>query len=337
MKKNISTYNILTVFCLFCFTTALHASDYPLVKAVVNPEKATVGTLLKYRINIAGKGVKKEDIEILLPGEKICYPEKKEDDNAAKDDTSEPKPEDQVPLYMIHNAKKDDRSEEDMLDITVVLEMSFYRPGSYSLPDVEIRYAGNEKVGYEVPVVTIEEVNQQGTMEDIEPPLALGGNYTRLILLIAGIIVLTLAAVFIVRAVLKRRQEKLNAVPPVPPLEIFLRDLAKLDAGKLIADNKVEEYVFGISMVFRKYLSSLLSIDATEMTSDEIDHLLKKVMGGDLYSRYHDVMMQSFHLWDLSKFAEFTPSREILTANLEKTEKLARNLFEEMNSDPDRI
>jgi len=311
------------------------AQNTPLVKAVVKPASATVGAPLEYRINIAGRGLGPKDIDVLLPENRECYPEKEAGDRPVKKNGDEEEdPAQEVPLYVISKAAKDDRSVRDMLDLSVVLDVAYFRPGRYSLPEIEIRDRRGEKIAYELPVIEIKETNAQGALEEIEPPLDLGGNHTRLILLVAGVIAATLITVFAVYYIRKKRAENAARVEPVPPLEVFLRDMAKLGAPSLIAQNRVEEYVFGVSMVFRKYLSAVYDIDATEMTSDEIDHLLKKVMPARDYSRYGDAIMQSFHLWDLSKFAEFAPSREILEANLEKTEKLARNLSREETVGP---
>jgi hypothetical protein len=325
------------ILCVLALSIAYGSGDgRPLVRASVKPAESTVGGLIEYRISIAGRGLAPDSITVLLPEKRELYPEPKAGApaGAAGKGEGDESPSDAVPLYVIHRATRDDRSTPDMLDIRVVLEMSYYRTGSHSLPLIEIKDATGAAVGYDLPGVEIKALNTQGAMEEIEPPLDLGGNYTRLILLVAGVIAATLAAVFLYRFIRKKRAEKLAAPEPVPPLEIFLRELAKLDCASLIDSGKIEEYVFGISMVFRKYLSSLYGIDAMEMTSDEIDGLLKKVMGRDLHVRYGDAIMQSFNLWDLSKYAEFEPSREILMANLEKTEKIARALNEEKHGNP---
>ena len=82
----------------------------------------------------------------------------------------------------------------------------------------------------------------------------------------------------------------------------------------------------GISMIFRRFISLQYRIDATEMTSEEIDAMLSRVMPRPLYAGCRDRMMNSFLLWDLSKFAEFAPSQAILLANCEGTRKLAVDL-----------
>ena len=47
----------------------------PKIKATVTPEKATVGTVLDYRVNVAGKGL--GAITIVPPEKREVYPEKR--------------------------------------------------------------------------------------------------------------------------------------------------------------------------------------------------------------------------------------------------------------------
>jgi hypothetical protein len=70
------------------------------------------------------------------------------------------------------------------------------------------------------------------------------------------------------------------------------------------------------------------------MTSDEILENLKAVISESDYKLYKDEIDKSFRLWDLSKFAEFTPSKEILMTNLDDTVKLAEKMAEEEDVTP---
>jgi len=317
--------------------------DYPTVKAVVNPEKATAGQVIEYSVTIAGKNSR--DVKILLPEKRIFYPdrqEKKKDPakkqekqsqkiSAGKNDSAVPETAKEVPLYIIHSAQKKDSSEEGMTYLTVNVKLSFYRPGHWLLPEIEIFGSDKIKIGYRVPGVEISELNPESKLEEIEPPLDLGGNYFRLIMLIAGAVILTLLGVFLFRYIRKKRREKAADIVPVPPIEVFMDEIHRLEGKRLIEEDRIEEYVVGISQIFRRFLSSLLGFDALEMTTDEIDDKLKKLLSKDAYIKYHDVVMNSFNLWDLSKFAEFTPSSDVLLANLEKTRSIGKKLSEDVN------
>ena len=109
--------------------------------------------------------------------------------------------------------------------------------------------------------------------------------------------------------------------------------MEKLKGEKLIEKEKTEEYIVGVSTVFRRYISGLLDFDAMEMTTDEVNRALKKIARHRPVASFHDDIMAAFNLWDLSKFAEFTPSKEVLMENLKKTKDLAESLNREAGND----
>ncbi len=294
-------------------------ADYPIIKAAVNPATSTVGSVVEYRVTISGKNLK--DLEIVKPGMDVFYPESAKADKNRKDN-----PASLVPLYIIHEARKEDRSTSDLGYVMLIMKMSYYRTGKHTLPEISIFGKDRVRIAYRVPELEIKSINDKSELADIEPPLDLSGNHFRLIILAAALIALTLIAVVLVKEIRRRRNLRLETPVIVSPLEIFLGSLEKLGPERLISDGKIEEYVLGISMIFRKFLSLSYRIDAAEMTSDEIDFLLKRVMPSAAYERHGGEIMNFFHLWDISKFAEFTPPVEMLLINLEQATRLAVNL-----------
>ncbi len=299
----------------------------PLIKATVTPQKATVGALLEYRVNVAVKG--RSALSINPPEKREFYQETKKD-AAPKKKADGEKPEDDpaqyVPVYVIHSIKKDDRSDAAMTDITVILQMSFYHPGTWQLPDVEIRGADGIAIGYQVPKVEIAALNEKGEFQEIEPPLALGGNYWRLAFLVLGLIAAGIAAFVGWRYFTRWRAARLAAPVIIPPIRIFFNEIGAFAGDRLIAEGKIDEFVFGISMIFRKFLSSQFGFDATDMTTYEIEKKIRKVFPAGLYDAHHGDIMGVLNLWDLSKFAEFTPSAELLHSSLDRTVGLAKKL-----------
>jgi len=305
------------------------------ISAGVTPKETTVGSSVEYRVSIAGKELSK--IEILLPEEREFFPDPKKEDTKKK----KKKPGDEeeteneaaafVPLYEIHSARKEDSSEKDISYLTVVMRLSYYRPGTYSLPPIEIKSADKKSITYAIPTVTLKPLNEKGQLQQIEPPLDLGGNYTRLIIIIVMTVLLTLAGFFIYRYIKKRREAAAAEEIVIPPIETFRSEMEKLQGEKLIETEKTEEYVFGVSTVFRRFLSGLLEFDAMEMTTEEVNRILKKTGRRLGVEVFHDEIMTAFNLWDLSKFAEFTPSKEILLENLKKTGELAEKMNRKMD------
>jgi len=304
----------------------------PKIKATVTPEKATVGTVLDYRVNVAGKGL--GAITIVPPEKREVYPEKKKTQAPPpkEGEEAEEDPAQYVPLYVIHTVKKDDRSDKTMTDITVTVQMSFYRPGTWQLPDIEIRGADGIAIGYKAPAVTVAAVNEKGEYQEIEPPLSLGGNWWRLVILVLVLAVLGVAGFFAWRHIRKRIEERRAAPVIVPPIDIFMKEIEQFNGGRLIDEGKIEEFVFCISMIFRKFLSLQFRFDAAEMTTYEIEKKIKKVFPKNIHDAYAGQIMDGFNLWDLSKFAEFTLSPELLHASLGKTVDLAKQISGDMSS-----
>lgn len=333
MKKKFLA--IMMLAAVSCLAGEINA---PKIRATVTPEKATVGTVLVYKVTVAGKGL--GAITIVPPEKREVFPEKKKTRAIPKkegEEGAEEDPAQYVPLYVIHSIKKDDRSDKTITDITVTMQLSFYRPGAWQLPDIEIRGSDGIAIGYKTPAVTIGAVNEKGEFEEIEPPLALGGNWWRLVILIAVLSALAVAAFFAWRYIRKRIQERRSAPVIVPPIDIFLKEIEQFNGDRLIEEGRIEEFVFGISMIFRKYLSLQFHFDAAEMTTYEIEKKIKKVFPGNIHDAYAAHIMDGFNLWDLSKFAEFTPSPEHLRASLGKTVDVAKKISGAMGGDTTRV
>jgi hypothetical protein len=306
-------------------------AEYPTVTATADPVKTTVGVPVAYRVRVAGGRLK--GLEIVLPEKRENYPEKeKEGDKKNKDAAGreEEKTSDSVPLYIIHSARRDDREEKGKKVIEVVLEIAYYRPGKYVLPEIEIFDQGKVRVGYRVPGIEVVPVNEKGEFAEIEPPLELGGNYRRLLVIIGALLLLAAAGFFIYRYIDRRRKEKETQLPPPPPpLEIFTGEVEGLRRRGLPALGKKEEFVVELSIIFRRYVSSLYGVDAMEMTRSEIVRAIMDRLPRAGAIALRDEMESALSLWDLSKFAEFDPSAEALERNCDSVVSLAKRLSRE--------
>jgi hypothetical protein len=322
----------LTFILASVFAAIGGGDDAPKIQALIKPDKATVGEPLTYQVTFVGKGL--GNISVVPPGEREFYPEKKKSKRMKSDDadSAQVDPSQFVPLYVISSIKKDDRSKDKLTDITVTLQIAFYRPGKYALPEIEFKGADWMNIGYRIPIVEILSVNEKGEFQEIEPPLELGGNYIRLIFLIIGIIAAAVAGFFAYRRIKKLRDEKKSSPIVTPPIDVFLSEIGAFRGDELIDEGRIEEFVFGISMIFRKYLSLQFGFDAADMTTYEIEIRLRRMFTKSMRDSHFDNIMDSLNLWDLSKFAEFAPSRDILHANLEKTVKLSKDIAKDLNN-----
>lgn len=308
--------------------------NYPVIKSAVKPQKTTIGVPLTYTITITGKNT--DPVDITPPQKGFAFPVKKEDTKKKKKKNKQKKknqknkdkkdPKDYVPLFAITGAKKIDDSTTEMTDIRIIVDITFYRPGKFTLPQLKITDKKGGKIGYKLPQVQIVPVNKKGQMEDLEPPLDFGGNYFRLVMVIIGAMIFAGIAVAVYFYIKKKRELAEKEEIVIPPIEIFEQDVAEFGGKDLIINNKLEEYVFGMSMIFRKFLSAQLNFDASEMTSDEIDKMLRKMFSQYRYEKHGTEVVKIFELWDLTKYAEFAPSTDIVLSNHEKAITIARDI-----------
>jgi hypothetical protein len=315
---------------LLVIAVSTAAGAYPEIRAAVSAEKATVGDEIEYEVKITGDG--SDALNITVPGKKNYYPPEK-DDPKKNSSGNDKNPSSNVPVYSINDAKKY-RVVKGGSGIRVSMKLSYYRPGRHQLPEIDIRDGDGTKVGYRIPEIEVNEINREGTFQEIDPPLDLGGNYYRIILAVLGLAAACAIAFFAYRY-FKRRKEQ--SVPPparVPPIDVFRRQMDEFNGMKLIEDGMAAKYAFGISMIFRGYLSLQMSFDAMDMTSDEI---LKTVASRPGWRKFLDDMSSCFSLWDLSKYAEFSPSRETMIGNMESAVRLAERISREIGNVPDRV
>jgi hypothetical protein len=316
------------IILLFLSSALLFAEDPPKINAGVQPSTVTIGEVVTYKVSVAGKNLK--GVEIVPPDEKVFYPKAKKlpaKNQKNKDDKNDPAR--FVPLYVIQNFKKKDLSQKDLSYFTAVIKLIYYRPGVHNLPDISIKGSDGIAIAYKIPQITVKPLNKDGKFSELESPLHLKGNYTRVILLIIGIVVFVLIAVFVVWYIIKKQRENALFVPEETALELFEKDIKKFKARKYIEDKMLEDYITGISIIFRRYLSRLYMADIMEMTTSEFQGFMRSRMTRIQYEKYSSELISLFNLWDLSKFAEFAPTNEILFDNYNKTIKASRSLHRE--------
>lgn len=300
------------------------------IRSKVNPDKTTIGVPVQYSVTIAGENL--SAINITLPEKREYFPDvdKKSLSTQNKENQVDEDPAKKIPLYIIQNARKEDSSDQGMSMVTIILDMVYYRTGKYTLPALGLSDNAGIQIGYRIPEVTIEELNKEGQLQDIEPPLELSGNYYRFFILLGGLILICALCFFAFKFIQKRRMKQDSAPIPVPPIDMFMREVFGLKRKNLIDSGDIEIFVVEISQIFRRFISDQFGCDALEMTRTEIINIIKKKLSRLVFEKYRDDSMKVLDLWDLTKFAEFTPSSELLLANLDLTITLAKRLASEV-------
>ena len=148
--------------------------------------------------------------------------------------------------------------------------------GSYLLPAVRLPYTdpeGREQVA-ETPQIFVEiesTLNPEAGKDDIRDikplvPIRREIPWTW-ILSGAGAFLLLGAGVGLL-LMRRRRRRRLEVL--LPPEEIALRDLEHLEATGLLEEERYREYVFGLSLIFRRYVERKYNIPAAEQTTEEL-------------------------------------------------------------------
>ena len=294
------------------------------VEARVMPGKATVGAVLEYYVLLTGPA--SGSFDLLLPQERAYFkPEKDEGETSESADS--------VPLYIIGSASRKDSGQGEESVSEIKIEITYYRPGIYTLPGFKIKDRSGIELSYQTPEVEIAAINPEGGFTDIESPLDLSGNYRRVLYLVVAALILGGALFFLYRVIKSRQKDGDESVLPVPPIDAFLAGIKEMNAPSLIAGGDVKSYVFAVSLLFRRYISALYSFDAAEMTTEEISRKLGHVMLQEDLKIFRNEIVDIMSFWDLSKFAEFAPSEELLLNNFESTVALAHRLNHKRGSD----
>ena len=328
MRTGAARFSLCVLFAAFGaggLIAAAVTEEYPTVHASVKPLRASVGTPLEYTIEIRGKDP--SGIEILVP-EKKSYPP---DKPAGKPDAKkgEGLPADSVPLYIIHDAKTSESEKGGSRIKALTIELAYYRPGRHRLPLIELRDAEGVGIGYQIPEIEISPTNEKGEFQEIEPPLELGGNYVRLIAVIASCVLLAALCIGAFMFIKKRREGLAVPAAETPPLEIFLNEMRGLRAMLSSGESGIELYALHASAAFRRFVGSVFGFDAMEMTSAEIAAACRERSARMRYGEGGEELRKTMELWDLAKSAEFSPARETILAHMDAVEKLARRLARE--------
>ena len=293
---------ISLVLCFYLPAYSDEQNVFLKIDAAVNPTSASVGANVEYTVNVAGDD---------LNGVKTELPEKRE---LYLEDASK-----EVPVYIINSAAKD--SSQGL--IAIKMNISFFHPGTWTLPEIKIYGADKIRVGYNVPSIDIVAVNEQGEFVELEEPFDMGVNYRRLFLIFVAVAALCLFVFWLWRRLKKPKPE---VVLPVNPFDLFTHELNDLGGNRLIYEGKIDEYAFGISIIFRHFLSHRFGFDAAEMTTGEIRGSLSKALRSREHATLLDEVIKQFDLWDLSKFAEFTPDESVMLRSYDDIIKTAKKL-----------
>lgn len=148
--------------------------------------------------------------------------------------------------------------------------------GSYVLPGIKLPYTdpeGEEHVAetgqlfVEVKSVVSQEAEAQD-IRDLKPLEKAKREIPRswLLLSLGALGILALVAALLLHLRRRRRTKQLVRSPE----ELAHEELQHLEATGLLEEERYREYVFGLSLIFRRYLERRFHVPAAEQTTEEI-------------------------------------------------------------------
>ena len=186
--------------------------------------------------------------------------------------------------------------------------------GLYTLPPV-LYIAGGETIASNRPVLkvmpvavdTMVTVHDYAGVSDIDRSIFdyLPDWMTDYGVWILLIIVLIAGGAFVYFKWLRKgRLPLVPAKKPVPPYELAVQELIKLKGQKLCEQGLEKEYYTRLTDILRTYLESRFGINAMEMTSTQILHVLNENEQTRLPRKY---MSEILNVADFVKFAKVRP------------------------------
>ncbi len=154
--------------------------------------------------------------------------------------------------------------------------------GSYLLPAVKVPYTDNEGNEHlaEAPQIFVEiksaldPTAEEQDIRDIKPLEKMERQLPKawILLAVGGL----LLGGFIVSLVIYHRQRRLSEEIRLPPEELARKELQDLEATGLFEEERYREYVFTLSLIFRRYLERKFLMPAAEQTTEELLLSLRK-------------------------------------------------------------
>jgi len=267
---------------------ALAADSAPVaVKTTVAPERATIGTPIRYTIEVtADPGVQ---VIVEQPTERIGD------------------------LDIIDFGVEPTRTTDGRTVIVRWFSLVGWTAGDVELPAPGVRWqrgdAEPEAVATSPTHLTIESVlatvPDAKDIRDIKSVEAVPADLRPYYVLAAGLLVLGVLAWLIRRW--RRRPERVRAAaPPPPPHEVAAKALAELARRRLLHGGAFVEHYTTLAAIVRAYVEQRFALRAPEMTTEEF--LGASARDARLAGAHRSLLGQFLRECDLVKFARHVPA-----------------------------
>jgi hypothetical protein len=124
---------------------------------------------------------------------------------------------------------------------------------------------------------------------------------------LSAAIVLALIAAWYFHYRRKLSKMEIPVVPPEPPFDKAIRELAILKENDLLGKGKIKQFYIELSDILRRYIEGRFDIKAVEATTYELKRMLKHP---ELSKEQTYTILEFLGRSDLVKFAKFKPAAE---------------------------
>lgn len=195
-----------------------------------------------------------------------------------------------------------------------------YLPGTYTIPAMTVifRYAENDREAelirteaMEIPVRSLLDPDAETTdIRDISQPLSLGPDKVFQLTLLGLALLGTTLAAGIYLFWQKKKKERIVAPVALPPDQIALRELEKLEHDNLLARGEIQFFHERLSGILRCYIENRFGLKAPERTTEEFLNELSRAPSSPsrLLGNHKSVLANFLTQCDLVKFARYEPS-----------------------------
>jgi len=144
-----------------------------------------------------------------------------------------------------------------------------------------------------------------------------------------GVLILVLILVLIWYFFIRKKKEDIPLEERIPPYEMAMQRLKKLDKKELLQHDKVKQYYIELTDIVRTYIERELHIPALESTTDELVETIKdfnKISTLDLPKKTINNLQKLLKEADLVKFAKHKPLSNEIEGHRVDTESIINNL-----------
>ncbi len=209
--------------------------------------------------------------------------------------------------------------------------LTSFDSGRYVIPRQQV-LINNRKFITDSLLIDVATVKVDTTKQKLFPlksiknqPIVFDDYKSYLWILLAVLALILLYYFFIFR----KKKEQIAIEKRIPPYELAMQRLGKLDEQKLLQSNKVKLYYIELTDIIRTYIERELNIPALESTTDELMNTIKdfnSIKTLDLPKETVHNLQKLLQEADLVKFAKHKPILEEIKGHRVDTENIINDL-----------